>query len=509
MYRILTASKDTYITNKIVNNKFRAKDANVGDAGTLDLFKLYNESTITGEDLPIENSRLLIKFPIEEITSMDNNKQIDINDDSFKCYIHLHDVYGGQTTPSKFSLILFPLSQSFDEGIGRDIVKFSDLDTTNFLTASINNGEPVLWNLEGAAMSGSVNQENIDIITSGTYSTADPQPAPVAINVEQYFETGKEDLYMDITKIVSGTVAGLVPDYGFLIAFSGSYEKNDKSYFVKRFASRNASVTSLRPKLILKFDDSIQDKHENFIFNVSSSLYLLNYHYGNLSNIVSGEPQSEISGEDCMILKIESGSFKSVINVSQALRGRHRIDGVYSASFMINSYDSRIRDHVNASGSIVFNEIWSSSDETITYLSSSIEINRENRRIANTKNQNNILVSVLNVNDEYQSGEKIKVRVFAEDRDRPIKYVKSPFEKKSQIFYEMYFRIRDVFDGKILIDFDDVYNSTKLSTDADGMFFDVYTDSLPKGRVYSFDFLIKRNGINTIIKDVATKFKII
>ena len=47
MYRILTASKDAYITNKIINNSFRATDANVGQAGTLDLFKLYDETTLS------------------------------------------------------------------------------------------------------------------------------------------------------------------------------------------------------------------------------------------------------------------------------------------------------------------------------------------------------------------------------------------------------------------------------------------------------------------------------
>ena len=120
-----------------------------------------------------------------------------------------------------------------------------------------------------------------------------------------------------------------------------------------------------------------------------------------------------------------------------------------------------------------------------------------------------MLVTVLNVNDEYQSGEKIKVRVFAEDRDRPIVYAKSPFEKKSQIFHEMFYRIRDDFDGSILIDFDTVTNSTILSADSEGMFFEVYTDSLPRGRVYSFDFLIRRNGVNTIVKDVASKFRIL
>ena len=63
MHRILTASKDTYITNKIIKSTFRATDANLGAAGTLDLFKLYNENTISGETNPIELSRILLKFP--------------------------------------------------------------------------------------------------------------------------------------------------------------------------------------------------------------------------------------------------------------------------------------------------------------------------------------------------------------------------------------------------------------------------------------------------------------
>ena len=51
MYRIISASKDTYITNKIINNAFKAEDANVGQAGTLDLFKLYNESLINNSNI--------------------------------------------------------------------------------------------------------------------------------------------------------------------------------------------------------------------------------------------------------------------------------------------------------------------------------------------------------------------------------------------------------------------------------------------------------------------------
>jgi len=210
-----------------------------------------------------------------------------------------------------------------------------------------------------------------------------------------------------------------------------------------------------------------------------------------------------------MILKLESGSFKKTYNVSQALLGRHRLDGVYSASFAVSSFETELYNQANLTGSIEFNEVWSSSDETVTYLSSSLIIKRENRTTANLQNQNNLLVTVLNLSDEYRPGEYINVRVFAESRDRPVKFVKTPYEKRSQIFSEMYYRVRDVVDGKIIIDFDKVNNSTKLSTDADGMFFNFYTDSLPKGRTYAFDFLIRRNGRDTVVKDAASKFKVV
>ena len=48
MYRIVQSDKDTYITNKIVG-QIRVTDANVGQAGTIDLFKLYDENIIQNE----------------------------------------------------------------------------------------------------------------------------------------------------------------------------------------------------------------------------------------------------------------------------------------------------------------------------------------------------------------------------------------------------------------------------------------------------------------------------
>ena len=164
MYRILSASKDTYITNKIINKSFRATDSNVGQAGTLDLFKLYNENTLTGSSEQTELTRLLLQFDLGKVSQMQDEGKIDINDSTFKCFVTLHDVYGGQATPENFDVILFPLSQSFDEGSGYDISGFRDIGAVNYVTASFVSGSPVLWNMPGAMASGSLGDELIDVI---------------------------------------------------------------------------------------------------------------------------------------------------------------------------------------------------------------------------------------------------------------------------------------------------------------------------------------------------------
>ena len=167
MYKILSASKDNYITNKIIRNSFRATDTNTGEAGTLDLFKLYDESSLTGtNEKVVELSRILIKFDLDPLRKL-TGSILDFSDSSFKCNIMLHDIYGGQTTPSNFKLIAFPLSKSFDEGIGRDVIQFQDIDSSNFITASVTDDTVSAWNITGANAQGFLNSDDIDIISSG------------------------------------------------------------------------------------------------------------------------------------------------------------------------------------------------------------------------------------------------------------------------------------------------------------------------------------------------------
>ena len=501
MIRVLSASKDCYITNKIINNRFRATDANTGQAGTLDLFKLYNESSIAGEDKPIESTRLLIKFDLTPVTTMHNQGKINVGDPTFKSYLKLHDIYGGQTTPSNFNVIVFPLAKDFDEGNGFDIVQFKDLGSTNWITASFKNGVLTKWKLPGANKSGSLGESDIDVIVSGTFPG---QGAPIALNSEQFFTSGEEDLSVDVTSFVSASSKGLIDNHGFLVAFSGSYENDKNSYFVKRFASRNTANTALRPKLSIEFSDSLIDNHGNFVFDYSGSLYLNNFSRNEASNIKKAD-NTDINPTGAMILKIRSGSFSKDFEVSQALRGSNRITGLYSASFALSSYDPLVSAALKTNSELTFDEIWSSPDETVTYLSSSLKV-KKNERSGLRFRERRLLATTLNLSDRYKETDVVRIRLFIENADREVVFTKGPIDKPSQIFEEVYYSVKDAISGKVLIPFNPSSGATRLSSDSVGMYYDFHMSNLPRGRSYIFEYLVVQAGVNTYINDAASKF---
>jgi hypothetical protein len=443
----------------------------------------------------------MIKFDLSPIAEMHNSGQLSVGDASFRASVKLHDIYGGQTTPTNFNTIIFPLAKPFDEGSGFDIIEFKDLGATNWVTASYSAGVINKWNLTGANKSGSLGESGIDVIVSGTIAG---QAAPIPLCSEQFFITGEEDLNIDVTSFVSASVKNLITNHGFLIAFSGSYEKDTNSYFVKRFASRNTANTAIRPKLILKYDDSIIDNHGNFIFDYTGSLYLNNFSRSGLSNIKNAD-NTDVNPTGAMILKIRSGSFSKNFNVSQALRGNNRIVGLYSASFALSSYDSLISQALKTNNELTFDEIWSSPDESVTFLSSSFKV-KKNQRTGLQFSERRLLANTLNLKDRYKSDDFVRIRLFIENATREVVFTKGPIDKPSEIFENVYYSVKDAVSGKTIIPFETGDNSTKLSTDSTGMYYDFYMSNLPRGRAYIFEYLVVQDGINTYLTDAPSKF---
>lgn len=514
MYRRLKATKDTYITNKIIKNSFRATDANTGEAATLDLFKLYNESKIAGDDTPVELTRILIKFDLNPLRAL-TGSILDISSTSFRCDLKLRDVFGGQTLPSNFKVAVFPLSRSFDEGVGRDVAKFQDIDAANFITSSVTNASPETWHLTGANKQGLLGDSDLDIIASGNLSDGN---GISFLYSEQTFPKGTEDLSVDVTTVVSATLANQIPDFGFRISFSGTQETDTKTRFVKRFASRHNSNTRKRPSLDIRYDDTIQDYHKSFFFNLTGSIFLNNFERGHAANIVSGSALTEISGDNCMHLKLQTGSYQKIITASQHSYpgGTLFSTGVYSASFAIDSFGSSsvdnnntLEDFIRDSGSVTFTTFWQSTDETVGYHTGSLQIIAPSRTSFDN-DATRYTLNIANLKGVYKAGQQVRLRMVAYDADEKVKAVKLPLYRSSLILTKCYYRVRDAYTDDVLIPFDDDdgYNATLMSTDSKGMYFDIFTDDLDPGRVFTIDVKIKRDNSTQVFKNVGGTFRI-
>lgn len=512
MYRLLNCTKDTYITNRIINNAFRATDANVGHAGTLDLFKLWDESDISGSTEPFEFSRLLVHFDLDPLRAL-TGSVLDIGSSNFRCTLRLRDVVGGQPTPSNFTVAVYPVSKSWDEGLGRDVGSFSDLDASNWITASVSNGQTV-WSAPGAAASGGLGAPDIDIIGSGNLLDGN---GIVNLFKTQTFSTGEEDLEVDVTNIVSATLAGIMPDEGYRISFTDAVESISSSLFVKRFASRHVTNPRLAPKLIVQYDDSYRDNHQNFIFDTSGSLFLFNSVRGVPTNIKSGSAATELTGNGALTLKLISGavappassSFTASYSVDQFAYGNNAVTGVYVANFALSSFDPGLMREVQSAQSASFTTIWGSNDGTVAFKTGSLVVKMPtaDSTIFGLKRYQ---VSIPNLRVHYTSNEDPRVRVTVFDTlvEDGLFFSKLPVQRVGAVIERMYWRLVDVYSGEVIIPFDTTYDSTRLSTDSKGMFFHFSPADLSVGRVYGFEFLIRENGEDMVFDQQLPSFRV-
>jgi len=512
MYRLLSASKDTYITNRVIANS-RSIDSNTGQAGTLDLFKLYGETTLTSEtgSLVTELSRILIKFDYGQISLS------DIANPTFTASLVLKDVYGGQTTPSNFTIALYPLSRAFDEGRGSDVVSYRDLDTANFLKASTT----VSWVVTGANSFGNLG-DTVDTIVSGDIGFG-----LQSLGVFKTFDRGDEDGVFDITTLVSASVAGMITNHGFRLSFIQSEETDDKTRFVKRFGSRHTFNKALQPKLNIEVVDRIRDTGGDPQFGVSQSFFLYNQVRGNWVNLNSGSNQ--IVGNDCLMLKLESSksisyttsSYQanfsasinhlttSVVYFSQSFTGSqyNNMTGIYDANFMLDFVDTAgLSSFVGSNNEISMKASWISLDRTVTYSTNYFLFKRLLGSYENS-NEKNYVVNAVNLKESYTHADKTRVRVVAQNLDNMQIATRYPSRMTSTIIPDMRWRLTKAYSNDVVIPFS---TSTIMSTDTQGMYFDLFMQDLDVNEVYELEFLIKNDlGKDIVVQNKGFTFKVV
>lgn len=510
MYRIFKADRDTYLTDRVIR-KQRVFNASVGNAGSLDLFKLFGV-TLSGSSPNNELSRILVHFDLTDLRNDVSAGKIDLNNPSLNCVLKLFDVYGGQPTPANFTVKVYPVSQSWVEGVGRDVVFYQDSDVSNFLTASYVNGNANLWFLSGANAKGLLGSPDIDVIASGNLGAG-----VVNLFQTQSFPKGTENLEIDVTQVVSATLAGLLPDQGFRISFDETQENDMLTRFVKRFGSSQAVDPYVQPQLIFKYRDAIVSNENDFTFDTPGTLFLYNTVRGNLTNVVSGSTLTPVTGTNCMLLKLvtpvssSSGSvsYTTFVTASQHKIGLSYVTGVYSASFTLLSADTQFAKKISQSGSVTFDQVWSSFDGTVSYFSGSLTVTPP-AGSTGPITPKRYFINVTNIATEYVSTDVARIKVFVFDFSNPvIKLVKVPLETPSVTVENAFYSIRDVANNTVIIPFDTTFGSTKLSGDSSTMYFDLWMSSLVSGRAYTIDIMVFEGGQQQIYRDVGPSFRVV
>lgn len=525
MFRILTSSKDTYITSKIVAGT-RVVDANVGQAATMDLFKLYGETRFSGSQDHYELSRGLIRFDYSPLLAL-TSSQLDASGSQFKAILHMKNVYGGQTVPSNFSLQLHPLAQEWDEGRGNDIQTFSDIDACNWITASVNPSTS-LWFVSGASMPGAVGQA-CDYFVSGDIGVGSQ-----SLGVVQSFSRGDEDLYMDITNLVSASVWGNLPNYGFRVSYIDNQETDQTTRFVKRFGGRNTNSPQYRPQLIVKYDgDVVQDDTNLAIFDESNRFCVYNTPRGIYENFKSGS--DVITGTNCLNLElVASKSYSYTMNswsqshsqsitftttsmtyfsasfpASQLSFGNLKQAGSYYSDVTLATFSTPALDaFVSGSGyKQSFLMLWKSLDNSYLYASGGYVKFQKFTASPVAFDQRNYVVNITNIEQFYGNEENTRFRVFIQDWEQDYSTQRLPKPAVSRTFKNMYWRLIDPYTKETVIPFDHI--GTKLSSDGNGMFFDFWFSDLTPSRVYEFEFHIEENGKSDYFLEQGFRFKVI
>ena len=159
------ATKDNTITNAFKSNlETRGVSGNMGQSDILEIFSIYAQATTTSSEL----SRILIEFDTTEINTDRTNGVIPASG-SVNYFLRLYNARHSQTTPKDYTLVVQPISQSWNEGLGLDMESYSDEDASNYISAS--SGVP--WAENSGRSTATIVTVVKELLTAGTFTLTD------------------------------------------------------------------------------------------------------------------------------------------------------------------------------------------------------------------------------------------------------------------------------------------------------------------------------------------------
>jgi hypothetical protein len=465
-----TATKDNTLTNAYTTNlTTRGTGSNMGRADSLEVFSIFGQASSSS----LEATRILVQFPV---VTADATKTIQADRTSGKIpasgsvnfFLRMFNVAHDSTVPRNFTLSISPVSQSWEEGYGLDMEGYKDKTYGGSGSNWINAGSGTAWTNEGG-----------DYLTASAYSS---------YNYSQAFDSGSEDIEVDITGLVeqwiTGTAGSGYGNYGVGIFLTSSQENANRSYYTKKFSARSSEFFFKRPIIEARWDSSKKDNRGNFYISSStlSSADNLNILY--FYNYVRGQPKNlpNVGTGAVYVTTHTSASAGTQLTTTptQPVTGGWVSTGVYSASFALYTTESVVYDRWY-SGSIYYH---TGSFKPSAFESSNIYETKE------------YVTSVSNLRSEYYNDDIARLRVHTRLKDwNPTIYTVATAGIQNYIIEDVYFKVFRIIDDYDVISYGTgSVNHTRLSYDTSGSYFDLDMSILEVGYEYGLKFAFYING---------------
>lgn len=467
------ATADTTITNAYRESlKERGTDANMGLSDSLEVFFIFGQTPDPDALLAdkLEEARVLIKFDTAAIVSHYGSFPSGV-----KFILKLTNAVHPFTLARNYDLKVYHLANSFVEGNGLDMESYKDEDVANWTNRAVSTA----WTVAGGLEAG------------------------VSQIATQRFDTGEENLEVDITGYIEDIFDGTIPsDNGLIITMDaaltdGSQEQN---FYTKKFFSRSSEFFFKRPVIEARDASVISDNRGNFYAESKAYSEAQNTQRVYLYNSVGGE-MSDFTppavDEELYVRFYTDANRTTLADISSLtpfIEATNQKTGVYYVDVVLEDTTvSKIYDqwYYAANGGTA--EV----DRTVVHEG---EISVSQRTPSANFGDTEYVTDITNLKTSYTRQETANFRVYTRQKDwNPTIYTVASNEIENLIVEKMYYKIVRLVDEETVLDYgigtDDTNNEhTLVSYDALGSYFDFDISLLEEGYMYGIRLMFSING---------------
>lgn len=465
------ATADTTITNAYKESlRERGTDANMGLSDSLEVFFIYGQNPKPDVEADkLEEARILIKFDTDLIKSHYNNTfPTDV-----KFILKLTNAVHPFTLARNYDVNVYALAEGFIEGNGLDMESYKDEDVASWTNR----------------------------IVSTAWTTAGALQGTETLIGTQRFDTGEEDLELDITTHIQNIFDGTT-DNGFAIVMDGALTSGaqEQNFYTKKFFSRSSEFFFKRPAIEARDASVIADNRGNFyaeskaysVIQNTQRVYLYNSVGGAMSDFTLPEPDEELyvrfyTDADRTILA-DTSSPTPFIEATNQKTGIYYVDVVLEDATTSKIYDQW---YFAANGGTAV------ADRTIVHEG---EIDVKQRTPNTNFGDTEYITDITNLKTSYTKQETAKFRIYTRQKDwNPTIYTIASKEIENLIVEKIYYKIVRLVDEEIVLDYgigtEGTNNEhTLVSYDALGSYFDFDMSLLEKGYMYGIKLMFSVNG---------------